>query len=67
MSSVLSQVGHIAGQFTDLDIQLSGLMETYWTNFAKTGNPNSAGLPEWPHLASKESSFDFSRTARWFL
>jgi para-nitrobenzyl esterase len=30
------------------DYQLSELMQTYWTNFAKTGNPNSAGLPEWP-------------------
>ena len=20
----------------------------YWTNFAKTGNPNAAGLPDWP-------------------
>jgi para-nitrobenzyl esterase len=27
---------------------LSNLMMSYWTNFAKTGNPNQQGLPEWP-------------------
>ncbi|MGZ5860932.1 MAG: carboxylesterase/lipase family protein [Croceibacterium sp.] len=34
------------------DIKLADQMSSYWTNFAKTGNPNGKGLPNWP-LASK--------------
>jgi para-nitrobenzyl esterase len=30
------------------DRQLSEQMMGYWTNFAKSGDPNGAGLPTWP-------------------
>lgn len=32
----------------DKDKGVALLMNTYWTNFAKTGNPNSEAVPHWP-------------------
>lgn len=33
--------------FTEVDRKLEDQMSSYWVNFAKTGNPNGKGLPEW--------------------
>jgi len=35
-------------QTTKTDVEISDAMGTYWTNFAKYGNPNGKGVPEWP-------------------
>jgi para-nitrobenzyl esterase len=35
-------------EYTTADTALSDVMQTYWTNFAKTGNPNGGGMPHWP-------------------
>lgn len=39
--------------------ELARIMNTYWANFAKTANPNGAGLPVWPlYDTQKEEILD---------
>jgi len=32
------------------DFAISDTVSTYWTNFAKRGNPNGPGVPAWPEF-----------------
>jgi len=36
-----------AGVFTHRDREVSNRLRAYWTNFAKTGDPNGPGVPLW--------------------
>jgi para-nitrobenzyl esterase len=42
------------------DLEVSRIAQSYWVNFAKTGNPNGASLPTWPRYdPNKDLIFDF--------
>jgi para-nitrobenzyl esterase len=36
---------------------LADIMSAYWVQFAKTGNPNKEGLPEWPAYDSNKDQY----------
>jgi para-nitrobenzyl esterase len=38
--------------WTTDDHKVSTVMQGYFANFIKKGNPNGAGLPEWPSLST---------------
>jgi len=40
---------------TSGDSAVAKMMNTYWANFAKTGNPNGSGLAQWPLYEPKKN------------
>lgn len=47
------------GEATPEEKKLAQIMNGYWVNFAKTGNPNGEGLPVWPlYNTQKEMILD---------
>jgi para-nitrobenzyl esterase len=40
--------------WTDMDRKIADMLGSYWTNFAKSLNPNGPGLPSWPVYNSKD-------------
>jgi para-nitrobenzyl esterase len=42
------------------DLAVSRMIQSYWVNFARKGDPNGPGLPPWPrHVPGKDLIFDF--------
>ena len=49
---------------TPKDKEVGKMMNAYWANFAKTGDPNGKGLPTWPVYDPKKSEvFEFRQDA----
>ncbi|HEY3139091.1 MAG TPA: carboxylesterase/lipase family protein [Blastocatellia bacterium] len=42
---------------TDIDWKLSDVMQSYWVNFATTGDPNGKGLPRWIAYDLKDEAY----------
>ncbi|MFB6461750.1 carboxylesterase/lipase family protein [Bradyrhizobium tunisiense] len=43
-----------AGIFSRGDREAAGRMRSYWINFARSGDPNSPGLPHWDQAAGRD-------------
>ena len=53
--------GRAGSNYAETDRELSSAMQQYWTDFAKTGNPNGGSLPQWPKFdASARGYMEFT-------
>lgn len=49
---VFQHVNTADPNITKTDIEISDAMSTYWTNFAKYGDPNGDNVPAWPAFSN---------------
>jgi para-nitrobenzyl esterase len=46
-----------SGPHSEADSAVSERIQTYWTNFAKTGDPNSGGLSQWGRFTEAKGNY----------
>ncbi len=56
LAYVFGTVDLVGMDWTERDRQLSREITGYWTNFAKSGNPNGSGLPAWQQHSGNEAA-----------
>ncbi len=59
-----SRGGGLGGNYSRADSHLAFRMQTYWSNFMKTGNPNVSSLPRWPEFNGMQQYMEFTEDCR---
>jgi para-nitrobenzyl esterase len=56
---VFDHLDQYSWKWTSADRKVAGEMSTYWLNFARSGDPNGAGLTTWPAFESTQGKVQY--------